>query len=91
MKSLLRSFTRRSSRLGLLSDVAMVAGAAMKVMRRSGGSTASGVTGVGGGARSIAPAQWLLVAGAAVRLLRRIRAVRRRRRVEAAATAPADG
>lgn len=70
MKSPLRSFTRGSSRIGLLSDIAMVGGAALKVLQRQRGSSP---------VRSVAPAQWLLIAGAAFRLLRRIREVRRRR------------
>ena len=75
----LRSFlSGRFRGVGLLSDLAMVAAAASRVARRpAGGSSA------GGSARS--SGEWFLVAGAAFRLLRRIRQVRRKRRITSAA------
>ena len=65
---------------GLLSDIAMVAAAGARVARRS---TASGT--------SDRPdiIEWFLVAGAAVRIFRRLRRVRRRRRLVKAG--PASG
>ncbi|MGF1596383.1 MAG: hypothetical protein ACFCVK_05545 [Acidimicrobiales bacterium] len=59
----------RFKTIGLLSDLAMVGAAAFRVAKRPGG-----------GRRRSNPAQWLVVGGAALRLLRRIRRVRRRRR-----------
>jgi hypothetical protein len=71
--SILSKLTRgRSPRLGLLSDVAMVATAAFRAARRN-----SDGPGPKRGAL-----QWAFVAGAAFRILRRVRAVRRKRRAE---------
>lgn len=72
MKLLSRLF-RRSSKIGLLSDVAMVSSAAYRVARR----------GDGAGAKRATPVQWILVATAAVRILGRVRQVRSRRRAGA--------
>ncbi|MGI9616290.1 MAG: hypothetical protein ACR2QO_25470 [Acidimicrobiales bacterium] len=84
MKSLFRSFTRGSNRFGLMSDVAMVAAAAMRVAKKPAGSPstsdASAASRISESARSVPPGEWLLVAGAAFRLLRRIRTVRRNRK-----------
>ena len=81
MKFLLRSFASRSSRLGLLSDIAMVTAAAVRVARKPAtGSTAASAR-MSAAAR---PGEWILVGGAAFRLLRRIRAVRKQRKDRAA-------
>jgi len=92
MKSLFRTFARGSNRIGLLSDIVMVTVAAMRVVKRpsSGGSssssarsssTGSSSASAGSSSRSpIPPGEMLLAAGAAFRILRRIRAVRRERK-----------
>ena len=75
MRLLSRLVGRRSSKLGLMSDVGMVGAAAYRVARRppEGGAARTKPTVV----------QWLLVAGAAVRILGRVRQVRRNRRAAA--------
>ncbi len=67
---------RRFRTIGLLSDVAMVAAAGMRVARRSKADNA----------RSNDPGELVLLAGASWRLLRRIRKVRRSRRDRRLAT-----
>ncbi len=75
MSLLSRLAGRRSSKLGLMSDMAMVGAAAFRVARRppEGAATRKKPTVV----------QWVLVAGAAVRILGRLRQVRRDRRAAA--------
>lgn len=77
MKLLSRLVGRRSPTLGLVSDVAMVGAAAYRVARRPDGNG-------GPPKKKPGPLQWLVVAGAALRLLGRIRRVRRNRRAAAA-------
>ncbi len=67
--------------VGLLSDLAIVAGAATRVARRSSAK---------GAARPQGPADWFLVAGAAFRLFQRMRRVRRSRRARAALVEAVD-
>ncbi len=83
MKFLKRLLLGRFRTLGLLSDVAMVAAAASRVARRPGGTTASSAAGAG-------PGELVLVAGAAFRLLRRIRRVRKNRRAAGVIDVTAD-
>ena len=65
---------KRAGRLGLLSDIAMVGAAALRVARKpSGGASRSS-------SAKARPMELLLVAGAARRILGRIRHVRRERR-----------
>ena len=80
MKFLRRFLSRRFGALGAFSDVAMVAAAATRAARKSGpGRSGSN------------PGEWLLVAGAALRLFRRIRRVRRNRRAAGAVDIVTDG
>lgn len=67
----------RFKAIGFISDLAMVGAAAMRVARRPSGGAAARSGGRSG------PGEWFLVAGAALRLLRRIRRVRKDRRVTA--------
>ncbi len=71
---------KRAGRLGLLSDIAMVGAAALRVARKP----ASG-SGRSAGAKA-RPMELLLVAGAAWRILGRVRQVRRDRRAGRAAS-----
>ena len=78
MKLLSRLAGRRSSKLGLMSDVAMVGAAAYRVARRPPeGDVAT--------KKKPTVVQWVLVAGAALRILGRLRQVRRNRRAAAGA------
>ncbi|MCP3989306.1 MAG: hypothetical protein GY724_09545 [Actinomycetia bacterium] len=70
MRLLPKTPSRRFRTIGLLSDVAMVAAAGMRVARRSKVENA----------RSNDPGELVLLAGASWRLLRRIRKVRHSRR-----------
>lgn len=75
----LRSFlSGRFRGVGLVSDLAMVAAAASRVARRPAGGSSAGDS-------SRSAGEWFLVAGAAFRLLRRIRSVRRKRRLASTA------
>jgi len=77
MKLLSRLVGLRSSKVGLLSDVAMVGAAAYRVARRPvEGETATS-------RKKPTVMQWVLVAGAALRILGRLRQVRRNRRAAA--------
>lgn len=75
MSLLSRLAGRRSSKLGLMSDMAMVGAAAYRVARRPPDGTAP--------KKKPTVVQWVLVAGAAVRILGRLRQVRRDRRAAA--------
>jgi hypothetical protein len=76
MKLVSRLVGRRSPRLGLLSDTAMVAAAAFRVAKKPADGSSS---------RRPGPVKWLLMTGAALRLLGRVRRVRRQRRSTAGA------
>lgn len=78
MKLLSRLVRRRSPKLGLMSDVAMVGAAAYRVARRPAEGDAVQK-------KKPTVVQWVLVAGAAVRILGRLRQVRRNRRAAAGA------
>ena len=75
MKILSRLVRRRSSKLGLMSDAAMVGAAAYRVARRPPEGAAA--------RKKPTVVQWMLVAGAALRILGRLRQVRRNRRTTA--------
>ena len=75
MSFLRRVFSSRFRSLGLLSDIAMVGAAASRVVRRPAGARPAGRSGAN------RPGELILVAGAAFRLLKRIRRVRRKRRL----------
>lgn len=78
MSLLSRLAGRRSSKLGLMSDMAMVGAAAFRVARRPPEGTVTT-------RKKPTVVQWVLVAGAAVRILGRLRQVRRNRRAAAGA------
>ncbi|MEZ5411174.1 MAG: hypothetical protein R2761_24300 [Acidimicrobiales bacterium] len=75
MKLLSRLVGRRASKLGLMSDVAMVGAAAYRVARHPPDGTKT--------RKKPTVVQWMLVAGAALRILGRVRQVRRNRRAGA--------
>ncbi len=77
MRLLSRLVGRRSPKLGLMSDVAMVGAAAYRVARRPAEGDAV--------RKKPTVLQWALVAGAALRILGRLRQVRRNRRSAAGA------